>query len=180
MNTVSFKVKLSQGEEFDIDMIDDVTEIALTELFITDIDISPISACKGLEQLHLSSNHLTELNLAPLSKCPKLQLLGLYGNQLTNLDLSPLSECSEFQGLDLSDNQISTLDISPLTNCSKFKYFYLTNNPIDRLDVSAFFSHPNLEVLELDSTLELIADAALEGSIPDSVLSNFADRISYK
>ncbi len=75
-------------------------------------DLSPLSECKKLKELHLDQNYVLE-DIAPLSTLTELEILQLYINNIA--DITPLKNLKKLRVLGIFENPIH--DISPIANC---------------------------------------------------------------
>jgi len=119
--------KRDSGQDFFKEISEDVFELNLSDIKLTEINLEFLSMCTNLMTLKLDNNKLSYLDLSPLSKCQKLENIFLQNNKLTSLEMEPLAKCSKLRKLNLADNYISSIDLSPLQNCSEIKYLYLDN-----------------------------------------------------
>ncbi|MFX1475490.1 MAG: hypothetical protein ACFFCO_08445 [Promethearchaeota archaeon] len=157
MESASIPYTTSSGERLQKTFSVDSEIILLSGLGITAIDLSPLTSCTRLRELHITSNWLEYIDLSPLQHCTNLELLSLSLNRLLEVDLSPLSHCQEFMWLNLERNWLQSVDLSPLFLCPKFAVF------------------------EVDYDVELRADPALlqEEVIPEG-LRGFLSRIKVQ
>ncbi|MDE0685885.1 MAG: leucine-rich repeat domain-containing protein [Candidatus Poribacteria bacterium] len=84
---------------------------SLTELYLTDnqiSDISPLAGLVSLKHLHLKNNQISDIS--PLEKLTQLQRLGLGQNLIS--DVSSLTKLTQLKWLGIYNNLIS--DLSPL------------------------------------------------------------------
>lgn len=102
-----------------------LTKLKLSNKYLTDEDIQPLSKLKKLMILDLSSNKISDLT--PLSQLTNLSELNLSYNKID--DISPLSNLTNLTILWASDNQIS--DISPLNNLTVISNLVLDSNQIN-------------------------------------------------
>jgi hypothetical protein len=87
--------------------------------------------------------------------------VNLGSRHITGIDLVPIAACVQLESLDLSNNLLQTLDLWPLMRCRCLGRLSLRNNRLARVDVSPLFLCPNLRDVNLDSTVEILADRSL-------------------
>ncbi len=102
-----------------------VTKLALSENYLTDIDVSNNTA---LDELNLFANKLTAIDV---SKNTALSILDLYRNKLTDIDVSQNTILSN---LNLSGNLFTSIDVS---NNTELTVFLISNNNLTDIDVSS-------------------------------------------
>ncbi len=120
-----------------------LTKLKLSNKYLTDEDIQPLSKLKKLMVLDLSSNKISDLT--PLSQLTNLSELNLSYNKID--DISPLSNLTNLTILWASDNQIS--DISPLSNLTNLTILWASDNQIS--DISPLNNLTVISNLVLDS-----------------------------
>ncbi|MDD7428908.1 MAG: protein kinase [Oscillospiraceae bacterium] len=113
---------LKDSDIKDLKYMTNVTEIILSDNDLT--DLSPLSGLTQLEKLTYHNNNVKDLSFAKDLK--NLKTLGADNNGIS--DLSPLSGMTELTEIWLNINNIS--DVTPLKNCTKVQYLSLANNPI--------------------------------------------------
>ncbi len=77
---------------------------------------------------------------------------------MTAVDLAPIAGCTQLESLDLSNNLLQSLDLWPLMRCRRLNILSLRSNRLTRVDVSPLFLCPNLRDVNLDSTVEIVAN----------------------
>ena len=117
-------------------------ELDLSEMGLSNSEITPLRHMKNLEVLKLSRNQISDLT--PLSGLKSLTVLFLYDNKRIS-DLTPLSNLTNLIDLSLYDNQIS--DLSPLSNLTNLIKLALDDNKIS--DLSPLKNLVNLTELGL-------------------------------
>ncbi|MFW9808360.1 MAG: leucine-rich repeat domain-containing protein [Candidatus Thorarchaeota archaeon] len=122
-----FKTPADEGSNFHqrksnlewVEEIDKAVRIDISSNWLTEVDLSPLTSCKGLEYLSLAVNRLQTIDLTPLQNCKRLRHLDLSHNNLTEIDLTPLAECESLVYLYMQENRFSRVNIAPLL---KLKY----------------------------------------------------------
>jgi len=107
--TIVLTYTKDDGTQQQVEFEEDVVEIRLRTLGITDIDLTPLASCTSLEVLMLSQNQLQTINLTPLATCDSLMVLWVHLNQLQTIDLTPLSSLRVYR-LRLEGNQFQSED----------------------------------------------------------------------
>jgi hypothetical protein len=120
---------------------------------ISEIDLTPLSACAGLAELNLENNKIETLNLSPLSDCSKLTKLLLGNNKLQNADLSPLSSSIGLELLSLRSNKLHNINLSPLSACTRLRELDLYANNLELVDLGPLASCTSLQELHLGGNL---------------------------
>lgn len=113
------------AQECGITDISTLTNKTIQYLYLTDNDISDISAVSGYEalgDLYLGNNSVSDLS--PLSGLRLLNDLDIRKNQVS--DLSPLSSCQSLLSLWADDNMITTL--APLSGMQRLTYLHAERN----------------------------------------------------
>ena len=148
-------------DELTPEILADVTELDLSESYIT--EISGIEQCANLQSLNLAGNAVSDLR--PLAGLTRLEELDLSGNSVS--DLTPISGLESLTSLTLKNNLISDLSglegaaalseldlafnyISDITNISgltKLTSLNLTDNNIS--NISALTNITALKTLYL-------------------------------
>lgn len=119
--------EVAQHEEQDISFggvtfASDVTDLDLSDMGIS--DISAIAGCQNIARLNLSGNYI--IDLSPLMNLPHLQWLDISYNSVS--DLKPLMGISALSFLNASHNTVNST--SALTMMSGLGTLYLDGNPI--------------------------------------------------
>ena len=105
------------------------------------VNLSPLAALTGLEELYLDDNGIADLS--PLASLTRLEVLLLEFNEI--VDLSPLAPLTSLVDLRLGGNQIA--DLSPLATLASLEVLYLDINRIS--DVGPLAALTSLEELYL-------------------------------
>ena len=194
----SFLSKLKSLEKLEISGVslsdNDLTvigaSIALTDLSLTDCNLSSITPLAGLhnlvrldlsgnsirdltaltnmhqlEQLHLSYNAVNSIGV--VSSLPELRVLDLSYNNLNSI--ATIGTCVAIEELDVTHNKLS--DISAVGNLKKLKRFAASENTIT--DVSALSACPELTDLNISSNN--VADISLLSNLSQLMYFNFSN-----
>jgi Leucine-rich repeat (LRR) protein len=145
--------------------------INLSENKLSNVNLSPLNQCGGLEELLLDKNQMIEVELfgqtrvkridlkknlltrvdfAPLIHCENLVHLTLSDNKLEELDLEPLGSCKNLKSLDLQNNRLRSLDLSPLQDLKNFGVIYLSNNLLEAVNLSPLGGCVGLKTISLN------------------------------
>lgn len=180
----------SQGDLAVLDTLEDLTELYLPKIRLSNEDIDRIAAHTKLTQLSLAGCSLssisalaplTELqwldlsdntlrNISALSAMPKLKYLMLGNNVINSLDA--LSGLTDLTYLDISYNAVATLE--PLKDMKQLCHLFASNNQIGSVESLAgltalqtlHLTHNNLEdISALGSLEELIELKASNNAI---------------
>lgn len=117
-----FKTPADEGSEFFlrksniewVKQIDQPVRIDISSNWLTEVDLSPLESCTGLEYLSLAVNKLTKVDLTPLQNLKRLRHLDLSHNKLTDIDLTPLAGCKDLVYLYMQENEFTQVNIAPL------------------------------------------------------------------
>lgn len=136
-------------------------EITLAANSLQLLDLTPLSSCPALTVLKLNSNRIPNIDLSPLASCPKLERLWLHDNCLQTIDLSPLTTCKPLRSLYLEDNSLhsTSVDLSPLSSTQNLRSLRLGGNRLGgTINLTPLFQCPTLSILNIDTSVQLIAD----------------------
>ncbi|NWZ32942.1 LRRN4 protein, partial [Brachypodius atriceps] len=112
----------------------------------------PICLPEALETLDLSNNLLEEVNGTEIAKLPLLRVLSLRHNQLWSVRWGSQA-LSSLLKLDLSFNRLSSLPSCHGSALPNLRWLSLAGNPLIEIQPLAFSCYPQLQVLNLSSTL---------------------------
>ncbi len=116
---------------------------------LTQIDLEPLSGCKGLVHLDISWNILKRADLSPLSECAGLRRIILDGNHIAKIDLTPLAGLKELREIQLSRNSLTNVDLAPLRSCTALDSLSFRNNRLAEIDLTPLADCSNLQKLEI-------------------------------
>ena len=89
-------------------------------------DLSPLSHCSNLKELHIGGNRDIK-DLSPLSQCTQLENLDMWGLiQIT--DLKPLSVLTNLKDLDIQNNPVK--DLTPLSALHNLEGLFCSGIPL--------------------------------------------------
>ncbi|NXX31809.1 LRRN4 protein, partial [Nicator chloris] len=112
----------------------------------------PVCLPEALEILDLSNNLLEEVNGTDIANLPRLRVLSLRHNHLWSVRWGS-EGLSTLLKLDLSFNKLSSVPSCHGSALPNLRWLSLAGNPLIEIQPLAFSCYPQLEVLNLSSTL---------------------------
>ncbi|NWT50513.1 LRRN4 protein, partial [Erythrocercus mccallii] len=112
----------------------------------------PVCLPEALETLDLSNNLLEEVNGTELANLPLLRVLSLRHNRLSSVRWGS-EALSSLLKLDLSFNKLSSVPSCHSSVLPNLRWLSLAGNPLIEIQPLAFSCYPQLQVLNLSSTL---------------------------
>ncbi|NXH88327.1 LRRN4 protein, partial [Edolisoma coerulescens] len=112
----------------------------------------PVCLPESLETLDLSNNLLEEVNGTEIANLPQLRVLSLRHNHLWSVRWGS-EALSSLLKLDLSFNKLSSVPSCHGSALPNLKWLSLAGNPLIEIQPLAFSCYPQLQVLNLSTTL---------------------------
>ncbi|NXK65663.1 LRRN4 protein, partial [Sylvietta virens] len=112
----------------------------------------PVCLPEALETLDLSNNLLEEVNGTEIADLPQLRVLSLRHNHLWSVRWGS-EALSSLLKLDLSFNKLSSVPSCHGSALPNLRWLSLAGNPLIEIQPLAFSCYPQLQVLNLSSTL---------------------------
>ncbi|RMC07964.1 hypothetical protein DUI87_15436 [Hirundo rustica rustica] len=112
----------------------------------------PVCLPEALETLDLSNNLLEEVNGTEIANLPLLRVLSLRHNHLWSVRWGS-EALSSLLKLDLSFNKLSSVPSCHSSALPNLRWLSLAGNPLIEIQPLAFSCYPQLQVLNLSSTL---------------------------
>ncbi|NWW31707.1 LRRN4 protein, partial [Panurus biarmicus] len=112
----------------------------------------PVCLPEVLETLDLSNNLLEEVNGTEIANLPRLRVLSLRHNHLWSVRWGS-ETLSSLLKLDLSFNKLSSVPSCHSSALPNLRWLSLAGNPLIEIQPLAFSCYPQLQVLNLSSTL---------------------------
>ncbi|NWR01502.1 LRRN4 protein, partial [Paradoxornis webbianus] len=131
----------------------------------------PVCLPEALENLDLSNNLLEEVNGTEIANLPLLRVLSLRHNHLWSVRWGS-EDLSSLLKLDLSFNKLSSVPSCLGSALPNLRWLSLAGNPLIEIQPLAFSCYPQLQVLNLSSTLLGQDDSR---GIRDSAFANSTD-----
>lgn len=127
-----------------------VTEVALTNGMILNLDFIASGIRGSILVLDLSSNSLNELQTDSFVGFSNVSELVLADNRFTRLNIQIFQQMPLLDILDLSDNQITTIETATFYATSAIRSIKLKNSVISTLDYSILAPLLKLQLFALD------------------------------
>ncbi len=155
---------------------DQVVEMNLSNMPLSDEDIKTISGLKNLEKLNLNFTGINGTNLNQLKNLEHLKSLSLTGNNLASSTKNILSEMVQLESLYLWNTGFSENEFSSLKEKLRSTYLetgykddgtlYVLNAPIIEFDKMIFIDQTTVNLRHPISTVKLFY--TLDNTLPDS------------
>ncbi len=139
-----------------------------SEFFLRKSNLEWVKQIDQPVRIDISSNWLTEVDLSPLETCNGLEYLSLAVNKLETIDLTPLQNLKRLRHLDLSHNRFADIDLTPLAGCKDLAYLYMQENEFTQVNIAPLFQLEQLTT----AVVQLTRRGTRPKIVIDSFMSN--------